>query len=115
MDLTDDEFADLLAQARGGDAAAKWRLVELTEPQLVGPVAKILGPGRPSDIEDTVRNAILQARMKVDGFRGTTRAEFVAWSCTIAKNLAIDALKRSARQVAFDDRRDQPAASPAQA
>lgn len=56
----------------------------------------ILGPGAEGEAEDVAQEALLRAYRELDGFRGDAR--FTTWLYRIARNLAVDAVRRPHRR-----------------
>jgi RNA polymerase sigma-70 factor (ECF subfamily) len=103
----DGNPADLLAQARAGDAAAQGRLLELYRNYLRLQARALIGTGLRVrlDPSDLVQETFLEAHRDFAAFVGQTEGEIVAWLRQIlVRNLA-DQLKR--HQAAGRDYRRQ--------
>lgn len=82
-------FAASLARAREGDEAAFTRVYRTVNPRLVAYLRGIVG----NDAEDVASETWHDVVRGLDGFRGDGPA-FRAWSATIARNRALDHLRR---------------------
>lgn len=82
-------FAAALARAREGDEAAFATVYRTVNPRLVGYLYGIVG----HDADDVAAEAWHDVVRGLDGFRGDGPA-FRAWAATIARNRALDHLRR---------------------
>lgn len=90
--------AELVARARQGDREAFDGLVELYTPQVYNLALRITGSRE--EAEDCAQEAFLRAFSALRGFRG--EAAFSTWLYRVAVNVANDAVKRRARQLAVE-------------
>ena len=100
------EDRELLAVARGGDAAAFRALVERYQGVVAGVVIGMLGPG--DDADDVGQETFIRFHAALDRFRGD--AQLGTYLRRIAMNLSLNALKRRRRQGLRLVSRDQVAA-----
>jgi RNA polymerase sigma-70 factor, ECF subfamily len=87
----------LLNAARAGDATAFWRLAEPRRAYLKAVVRRILGERLPSDGSDVVAHTMDRARERIAQFQGTSAQQFLGWLAAIARNEALQALRRADR------------------
>jgi RNA polymerase sigma-70 factor (ECF subfamily) len=101
-----EEFAELLQKARGGSQDALGRLVEAYRPLLLAIANEEMDPalrGR-GGASDLVQDALLQAGLKFDTFRGESEDSLRAWRKRILHNKRVNweqqerAEKRDARR-----------------
>jgi RNA polymerase sigma-70 factor (ECF subfamily) len=90
---SESDFVDILAAARAGDEAAFARLYREVHPRLLSYARVLVG----QDAEDVTAEAWLQIARDLRGFSGDLPA-FRAWTARIARNRAMDALRRQARR-----------------
>ena len=90
--------AELVARAKQGDREAFDGLVELYTPQVYNLALRITGSRE--EAEDCAQEAFLRAFSALRGFRG--EAAFSTWLYRVAVNVANDAVKRRARQLAVE-------------
>ncbi|SEO35377.1 RNA polymerase sigma factor [Actinacidiphila rubida] len=83
-------FAAALAQARAGDEAAFARVYRTVNPRLVGYLRGLVG----NDADDVASETWHDVVRALGDFRGDGPA-FRAWTATIARNRALDHLRRS--------------------
>ncbi len=91
MTASEDNPERLLQSARGGDAAARGRLLEAYRGYLTFLARLQLGRRLQGKVEpsDLVQEAFLEAYRDFDHFRGSTSAELLAWlRQVLAHNLA---------------------------
>jgi RNA polymerase sigma-70 factor (ECF subfamily) len=112
------ELRSLLADARGGCAAATEQLLQQYRPLLVLLAEREV----PADIRakvgdsDVVQETLLAAHRGLAGFAGTTEAEFRAWLRQILVNQTANLVNRfrhtgkraTGREVSLDDSRMRP-------
>lgn len=81
-------FAEDLAAARKGDREAIARLVERVDDQIRSRAQRALGPAfaARTRASDLVQDAYLRILRSLDGFTGTTEAEFAAWVLQVFEN-----------------------------
>lgn len=101
----DDAWGDLMRAALAGDGAAYRRLLEALTPRLRAVAARNLaraGIGA-SDMEDVVQETLLAIHLKRHTW--DPREPLAPWVHVIARNKAIDALRRRGRriEVSVDD------------
>ena len=70
-------------------------LVQRYRNQVYGLVASILGPDNEAEIEDVVQDVFISVYSKIRGFRND--CPFSSWVLTIARNRAIDHLRKTCR------------------
>lgn len=79
-----DDLDELVARARGGDAAAMDRLLERVQPLVRRRVAKFLPYA--GDAEEAAQDALLAVALKLHTFSGS--GSFLGWVTVIASNSA---------------------------
>ncbi|HEX5144516.1 MAG TPA: RNA polymerase subunit sigma-70 [Mycobacterium sp.] len=94
---SDSVSADLLAQARAGDAAAFDSLVAPYRRELLVHCYRILGSIQ--DAEDAMQETLLSAWQGLGGFEG--RSSMRTWLYRVATNRSLDALRAANRQPAI--------------
>ena len=94
--MSDD--ASLIAAALAGDTAAFGRLVGLYQDRLYNSLLRVLGS--PEDACDLTQDALVQAFVKLDSFRG--KSAFYTWLYRIAFNLAMSHTRRTHKMVSLD-------------
>lgn len=102
-------FAAALAQARTGDEAAFAHVYRAVNPRLVAYLRGLVG----NDADDVASEAWHDVVRGLGGFRGEGPA-FRAWTATIARNRALDHLRRSSvrpRTTALADAAAEPPAA----
>jgi RNA polymerase sigma-70 factor (ECF subfamily) len=103
---TNDEIEKdrlLVSAARDGDKEAYGKLVLKYQPRLIRLVFMMLG--RLDAAEDIVQEALVKAYLALDSF--DMEKTFYPWISTIARNLAINQIKKNEREVVqseLDDR-----------
>ncbi|MFI2372684.1 RNA polymerase sigma factor [Streptomyces sp. NPDC018833] len=85
----DMELGDAVARAQQGDDAAFSRAYRIVHPPLLGFLRGLVG----DDAEDVASDAWLEIARDIGRFRGDG-AGFRAWTASIARNRAIDHLRR---------------------
>jgi len=93
--LTDQQ---LITQTLDGQTAAFGILVRKYQDRLFNSMVHLLR--NPSDAEDVVQDAFLQALRKLDTFQGNS--QFYTWLFRIARNTAISKLRRKKPTVSLD-------------
>ncbi|WP_067485315.1 RNA polymerase sigma factor [Actinomadura hibisca] len=93
----DGELSRALAAARDGDEAAFRLLYRDTQPRLLRYVRVLAG----ADAEDVTSEAWLQIARDLRAFRGDLDG-FRGWAATVARNRALDLLRRQSRRPAAD-------------
>lgn len=93
MTVGDDNFNQLLDQARGGDMAAFQTLFETQRSLLNGLAYRLVGN---SECDDVVMDACLRAWQALPEFKGYTG--WTGWLCRITRNSALDELRRRKRR-----------------
>ena len=99
--LTDQQ---LIAQTLDGQPAAFGILVRKYQDRLFNSMVHFLR--NPSDAEDVVQDAFLQALRKLDTFEGNS--QFYTWLFRIARNTAISKMRRKKPTVSLDSTAFQP-------
>ncbi|MCG8449981.1 MAG: sigma-70 family RNA polymerase sigma factor [Pirellulales bacterium] len=94
---TDD--AQLVAAARRGDREAFGALVERYQDRVYNTLLRVLGSR--DDALDVVQDALVQAYVKLDSFRGDAR--FYTWLYRIAMNLALSHRRRRRPSVSVEE------------
>lgn len=89
-----DEFADSLARAQSGDAAAFAELWRAYQPRLL----RYLSLVSPGAAEDVASDTWLQVVKGLARFTGDQTA-FAAWLFTVARHRAVDEARRAARRL----------------
>ncbi|RAS70064.1 RNA polymerase sigma-70 factor (ECF subfamily) [Lentzea atacamensis] len=90
---TADTAEDVLAAARGGDENAFRSLYRDVQPKLLRYLQVLVG----TDAEDVASDAWLQIARDLGSFRGDVDG-FRGWATTIARNRALDHLRRQQRR-----------------
>lgn len=93
---SESPLLDLLTRARDGDGAARDRLFEKCR-SYVGLVARAQVESwmrAKVDASDLVQQTLLEVHRGLDGFRGQTETEWLAWLRMILKNNAADFVRR---------------------
>lgn len=90
-----DSDAPLAERARQGDEGAFRELVERYKKPLVNFAHRLLGD--PIEAEDVAQDAFVKAYRALPGLRLDKGARFSTWLFQIARNLAIDRIRRSRR------------------
>ncbi|MFP1624984.1 RNA polymerase sigma factor [Streptomyces sp. 5K101] len=85
----DAELGDAVARAQQGDEAAFTRAYRIVHPPLLGFLRGLVG----DDAEDVASDAWLEIARDIGRFRGDG-VGFRAWTASIARNRAIDHLRR---------------------
>lgn len=93
------DAAELLPRIAGGDEAAFSRFYDITSPVMYGLVRRIVGD--PMMAEDVVSESYFQIWQQASRF-DAERGSALNWTLTIARNRAIDALRRC-REKVIDD------------
>ncbi len=93
--LTDQQ---LITQTLDGQSAAFGILVRKYQNRLFNSMVHLLR--NPSDAEDVVQDAFLQALRKLDTFQGNS--QFYTWLFRIARNTAISKMRRKKPTVSLD-------------
>lgn len=94
--LSDD--ASLIAATLAGDNAAFGRLVHLYQDRLYNSLRRVTGSAE--DAGDIVQDALVQAYVKLDSFRGSSA--FYTWLYRIAFNLAMSHARREHKVASLD-------------
>lgn len=100
-DSRDD--AQLVAAARQGDKDAYGVLVERYQDRVFNTLLRVLGSRE--DARDVTQDALVQAYVKLDCFRG--QAKFYTWLYRIAMNLALSLRRRRRAVVSIDEMKEQ--------
>lgn len=106
--MDDAAFSAALAEAREGDQAAFATVYRAVHPRLIGYLYGLVG----NDADDVASETWHDVVRGLSGFRGDGPA-FRAWTATIARNRAVDHLRRSSvrpRTTEFEDATAQPPA-----
>lgn len=79
--LQPSEFSLLLEAARGGDAEALHKLLQLWRPMLRRDACGAMGArvAARCDSSDLVQNTLTRVFLKIQQFRGHTKAEWIGW------------------------------------
>ncbi|MGK5556594.1 RNA polymerase sigma factor [Actinomadura kijaniata] len=93
----EEELTRAVAAARDGDEAAFRLLYRDTQPRLLRYVRALVG----EDAEDVTSEAWLQIARDLPRFRGDLD-KFRGWAATVARNRALDLLRRQARRPVAD-------------
>ena len=99
-----DSLGSLAGRARSGEPQATARLCAICAPLLRTYLASALRRSD-DDPEDAVQQVLLQMLESIGRFRGE-EASFRAWLFSIARNVAIDRMRASARRPAATDPHD---------
>jgi RNA polymerase sigma-70 factor (ECF subfamily) len=94
------DYAASLAACARRDAAALQRLYERESPRLLGVVQRIVR-NRPQ-AEDIVHDAFVNIWNRAHSF-DASRGDARGWIYTVARNLALNAVRKGAREIASDD------------
>lgn len=111
--MPDPAEAELLAQARTGDAVAFGKLVRLHQRRVYACCLHMLGDV--GEAEDAVQETFLRAHRAIARFDG--RSELSTWLYRIAMNVSLNTLRRRRRTQAqdlADPRVPEPVADPTQ-
>lgn len=98
---TDDEALDLLASRAGDDALARELLVEAIDATGLARVAVSRVLIDEAAVEDVAQEVLIAVARSVGGFRGDAR--FTTWLFGLARNLAVDHLRRLRATSPLDD------------
>ncbi len=98
MTASVSELANLLARVAKRDRAAFTLLYRATSPKLYGVVARILPSGEASEVLQEAYVKIWDRAADFDSTRGSP----LAWMATIARNRALDEVRR-ARPISLED------------
>jgi RNA polymerase sigma-70 factor (ECF subfamily) len=93
MELQDDRFDDVLLAARAGAEWAWTRIYGELAPKVVG-YLRAHGAGDPEDVAGEVFLQVVRGLPDFDG----GKADFVAWTFTIAHRRLVDDLRRRGRR-----------------
>jgi RNA polymerase sigma-70 factor (ECF subfamily) len=104
--LSDD--ANLIAATLAGDTAAFGRLVQTYQDRLYNSLLRVTGSAE--DAGDIVQDALVQAYLKLDSFRG--KSAFYTWLYRIAFNLAMSRARREHKAVSLDGMKANLGAEP---
>ena len=94
------ELTELLAACSLKDQRAFARLYELTSAKLYGVILRILI--RDEWAQDCLQEAFIKVWNHADGYRPDLAAP-MTWMATIARNQALDLLRRKRREISLDD------------
>jgi RNA polymerase sigma-70 factor (ECF subfamily) len=103
-----EDDAQLIEATLAGESAAFGRLVIKYQDRLYGTVLRLMGSD--CDARDVVQDALVQAFVKLDTFRGS--CAFYSWLYRIAVNLAISRRRRRKPTVSVEAMREQHASEP---
>ncbi len=101
--------SQLVAAVMAGDTDAYGTLVEGYQDRLYHALWGILGSHE--DARDVVQEALVQAYLKLDSFRGESR--FYTWLYRIAMNLALSHRRRKKPTISLDQAQEQTGNEPA--
>lgn len=110
MSANADPDAALMLRVKEGDRAAFAELVERYKQPVTNLIARTIND--PTEAEDLAQNAFVQAYKSAHRYEVT--AKFSTWLFTIARNLALNEIRRRSRHRAdsldetFDDNDEQP-------
>lgn len=110
MSAQADPDAALMLRVKEGDREAFAELVERYKQPVINLIARTIND--PTEAEDLAQNAFVQAYKSAHRYEVT--AKFSTWMFTIARNLALNEIRRRSRHPAssldetFDDNEDQP-------
>lgn len=93
-----EEEQSLLRKARMGDESSFEKLIEDALPMLLGQMRRMLRDE--DEAWEAAQEACLKAWKRIAMFRG--EAKFSTWLCTIARNGAIDRIRKQSRIVESD-------------
>jgi RNA polymerase sigma-70 factor, ECF subfamily len=96
---TADPDAEWVAQAQGGDLQAFEELVRRHSRLIYRALAAILGNS--ADAQDAMQDTLLSAFKHIEGFQG--RSKFSTWLVSIARNSALQRLRRGKNVESLDD------------
>ncbi len=99
IDVVQDADAEWVAQAQRGDLEAFEELVRRHSQLIYRTLAAILG--NPADAQDAMQDTLLSAFKHIRGFQG--RAKFSTWLVSIARNSALQRLRRGKNMESLDD------------
>lgn len=98
------EMLDGLAgRAANGDAAALDQLLALVDGHRLSRTAVRRLVVNDSDAEDVYQDVLIRVAQRIDGFAGDSR--FTTWLYTVARNAAIDHLRRQKKVETLDEAR----------
>ena len=100
--------AQLVAAAQQGDRDAFGTLVERYQDRVYNTLLRVLGSR--DDALDVVQEALVQAYVKLDSFRG--EAKFYTWLYRIAMNLALSKRRRRRSTVSIEEIRERVGEEP---
>lgn len=106
--VDDSELLGQLRAAQGGDEAAFRVLYRAVQPGMLRYLRVLAG----EDAEDVASEAWLQIANGISSFRGDVDG-FRGWTATIARNRALDHLRRQRRRPLADDAAEELAELPA--
>jgi RNA polymerase sigma-70 factor (ECF subfamily) len=112
-DVTEQEEADWLERARGGDAGAYGRLVRAHQRRVHATALQMLGDR--GEAEDATQETFLRAWRALDRFDG--RSKLSTWLYRICVNVCLNAIRRRKRRASSDlddPRVPEPTADPTQ-
>jgi RNA polymerase sigma-70 factor (ECF subfamily) len=110
MSANADPDAALMLRVKEGDRMAFAELVDRYKQPVTNLIARTIND--PTEAEDLAQNAFVQAYKSAHRYEVT--AKFSTWLFTIARNLALNEIRRRSRHPAdsldetFDDNEDQP-------
>src|SRR4051812_19934188 len=110
MAASADPDAALMLRVREGDRAAFAELVDRYKQPVINLIARTIND--PTEAEDLAQNAFVQAYKSAHRYEVT--AKFSTWMFTIARNLALNEIRRRSRHPAdsldetFSDNDEQP-------
>ena len=90
-DGVNSDDADLVRRAAKGDSAAVMALYDRHSSAVLAVALRVTG--RRDEAEEVLQDAFVRVWQEADGF-DPARASFRAWVCTIARNRALDLLRR---------------------
>ena len=105
-----DEDAQLIEAALGGQTDAFGRLVQKYQDRLYHAVAHMMGSK--DDAQDVVQDAFVQAFVKLDTFRG--KAAFYTWLYRIAFNASVSRRRRQKPTVSVERSREVAGEEPSE-
>jgi RNA polymerase sigma-70 factor (ECF subfamily) len=101
--------AQLIEATLSGDSAAFGQLVVRYQDRLYATAFRMMGSD--SDARDVVQDAMVQAFVKLDTFRGT--CAFYSWLYRIAVNMAISRKRRRRPTISVEESRTRSSLEPA--
>ena len=106
-----DPDASLMLRVKTGDMAAFEALVEKYKTPVVNLLARTLGD--PAEAEDVAQNVFVQVFKSAARYEATAR--FSTWLFTIARNLALNEIRRRSRHpaISLDESGSEAAGLPA--